>query len=595
MSDTLEWILRLVDRVSGPAHGVVRSLNEMTAASKTLGSIGSYGVDMLSNAVGMLVTTAQLGAVALGSLLLYGAKMALDAASFRDDMLRAFELITGTRSAALATYQAIQAISDKTPFRTNDVMGIFKTLLASGFDQKSAETMFAAMSDVAAVQGKAGTEKLQEFSALISKLIATDKMTSRELMQLTSAGAQAGVGAKQFLEQVMKAHDVTRDAAIKMVEHGALSGSESIQLLVKAVQENVDKGKALGTATVLFGQQSLAGAMSTFHSRIDEMFQYVDIEPVKRTFTWLNQQLALGSRSGEVMRMAMNELFGSINANGESVVKQLFSAENVDKFLEAVRWAKSNTSDFIDEMKRGWTELQPQIARIGEMFGLVFGTTNQSAGTTFADILFTIAEVAIYVVAAILGIVHEIHMLERAFNFLGGMIFVTLESIVAIFGTSLNLLLMPFALIIDLFTGFGMNLTAGLWNGIKKGWATLLADFHDLLMLLPEGVKKALNIASPSRVMFALGAYTAEGFGEGLRSRPNDFGANALSEPTSAASGGGAMVGGGNTYAIEINVNASGSMSDDAADGLAVRIRREVAALFDGLATQAGAPAEVTP
>jgi len=50
----------------------------------------------------------------------------------------------------------------------------------------------------------------------------------------------------------------------------------------------------------------------------------------------------------------------------------------------------------------------------------------------------------------------------------------------------------------------GINLVAGLWSGIKQRWAALLKDFQSLVDLLPQAVKDALGIHSPSSVGIAI-------------------------------------------------------------------------------------------
>ena len=66
----------------------------------------------------------------------------------------------------------------------------------------------------------------------------------------------------------------------------------------------------------------------------------------------------------------------------------------------------------------------------------------------------------------------------------------------------------------DSFQDFGDNIVKGLWTGLKNAWSGFIDDFRGLIQMLPNSVKKVLGIASPSKVMGALGANAAMSFGD---------------------------------------------------------------------------------
>ncbi|AJH02112.1 hypothetical protein LF65_05604 [Clostridium beijerinckii] len=70
---------------------------------------------------------------------------------------------------------------------------------------------------------------------------------------------------------------------------------------------------------------------------------------------------------------------------------------------------------------------------------------------------------------------------------------------------------------INLFD-IGKNIIQGLINGIKSMASSVSDTIKNIANSIPEGVKKLLDIHSPSRVMFGLGEYTGEGFGNGIGS-----------------------------------------------------------------------------
>ena len=67
--------------------------------------------------------------------------------------------------------------------------------------------------------------------------------------------------------------------------------------------------------------------------------------------------------------------------------------------------------------------------------------------------------------------------------------------------------------------GAGKNLIDGLWRGIKGKFGDMLGKVKGLVGKLPKSVKKVLGIASPSKVMMAIGRYFVDGFTEGINDR----------------------------------------------------------------------------
>lgn len=592
-TDTVEWVLKLVDRVSGPAAGIVRSLESIGVTGKALGSAATFGVDALTSALHVLTTAAKISAVAVTGLIVAGAKMALDAASFKDDMLRSFELMLGSRQAATDTYAAIEAIADKAPFKTNEVMGVFKTLLAGGFKQNEAENIFAAISDVAAVQGDEGAQKLKDLTAIISKINAMGKLGGEELERLSVAGGAAGAGSKQLLQQLATSRGTSVDAVRQAISEGQIKSTEAIAAIMDTVRANTDKGGPLGQATLLFGQSSLGGAMSTFKSRVDQLFQDVDIGPVKDLLGFINTSLAKGSVAGDALRATFNELFGGVLAGGSDLIRQAFTPENIQRFGAALHDAYVFARDFVVSIRAGWQTMQPALSALGEQLARTFGTTGQASGAAFAGVLVQIATAVVTVSTNVLGFIEIMTPLIRVMFRIQEAFWLFLGTLYTLGATIATVVLASLGDLYGAMTGTGTRLVDGLWQGIKGAWSGLLAGFKDLAMQLPEGVKKVLGIASPSRVMMQLGMYTAEGFGRGLESGAERFdAAPVLSIASLSASGSSGSRGGseGAAPSFTINIDARGTgMDERRADDLAARIRREVESLFDGTGIQIGA------
>lgn len=74
----------------------------------------------------------------------------------------------------------------------------------------------------------------------------------------------------------------------------------------------------------------------------------------------------------------------------------------------------------------------------------------------------------------------------------------------------------------------GGNIINGLWEGLKSAWGSVTDWFASLTDFIPNWVKDALGIHSPSRVMRVLGKYTMEGFALGLGDEQDNVEANAV-------------------------------------------------------------------
>lgn len=120
----------------------------------------------------------------------------------------------------------------------------------------------------------------------------------------------------------------------------------------------------------------------------------------------------------------------------------------------------------------------------------------------------------------------------------------------------------------------GTDLVDGFKNGISKAWNSLKTWFKNLFGDLIGIAKKILGIASPSKVFKKIGAFTAEGFGDGFNKaflgvekdienaldfNGTTFGVNAYG----SYSGGGALSGIGGTTFGTVNINIEGYNAQD--------------------------------
>jgi hypothetical protein len=133
----------------------------------------------------------------------------------------------------------------------------------------------------------------------------------------------------------------------------------------------------------------------------------------------------------------------------------------------------------------------------------------------------------------------------------------------------------------DEMSQIGADIVMGLWDGLRSGWDTLLANFHELIDQLPASVRKVLGIQSPSKVFADLGLQTGAGFSVGLdASDLPGLMEDALTPPRSPALSGitaGAFAsrqgGGSNTIELHIHVPAGGAEDEEGARRIAEAVR----------------------
>jgi TP901 family phage tail tape measure protein len=153
--------------------------------------------------------------------------------------------------------------------------------------------------------------------------------------------------------------------------------------------------------------------------------------------------------------------------------------------------------------------------------------------------------------------------------------------------------------VIELFKDAGSWLTSvggaivdGLRNGISAGWSGLTGWFEEKINSLPEVVKKALGIASPSRVFADLGVNIGQGLIVGMQSTQAAVNATAAGLVNGTSGGvagapgraaGGAFGGGGVSSSRQITV-APGAVVVSVGGGAEPGdVHAAVSAAFDGL------------
>lgn len=91
-----------------------------------------------------------------------------------------------------------------------------------------------------------------------------------------------------------------------------------------------------------------------------------------------------------------------------------------------------------------------------------------------------------------------------------------IDAVVGVFRNAKAGITAIFSNAIGMLSGIGGQIVAGLKNGISNAWGSVTSLISGLTDKLPKIVKKALGIASPSKVFKALGRFVVQGFALGI-------------------------------------------------------------------------------
>jgi hypothetical protein len=215
---------------------------------------------------------------------------------------------------------------------------------------------------------------------------------------------------------------------------------------------------------------------------------------------------------------------------------------------------------------KAYIALKPYSSQISEL-GSMFLTGAEVIGGVFA-----------YAIGAVIGsialLVVEIGAIAYAIGKVVGWIYEFDKSVVEAFSAADKWL-----------TDIGTRMIEGLVDGISGGADAVVNAITGVADSAIAAAKKALGIASRSKVLYGIGGFTAQGFTEGIQENAGDA-QSALENmvaPPAAAGGGGA--GGGMSLSIgELHLHGAGGkeMGDDFIERITRWLEGDASALGGG-------------
>ena len=269
---------------------------------------------------------------------------------------------------------------------------------------------------------------------------------------------ESGVATPERLLAVLAERQHKSVAQIDaLLKAGKISAAEGTNAILSLIRKDLDKGGALGELSKKGADQSFGVQVKNFKERVEDLFERVDTKPLVDAMAKLGALFDPNTERGKKLEQTIDKIFKALG----DLVSWVTEGHRLEEIFDSIgKYAEM-----------AW----PLIKGLGIVFGAVVGVFAAGAA------LFAAPFVALD--AAILYVIGSLGTLWQKGKEIGG------------------------------------NFLKGLREGIKAGWDDLVNLVKNLGHAIVGGVKSVLKIQSPSRVMFEMGAYTAEGMQLGLEAR----------------------------------------------------------------------------
>lgn len=466
--------------------GQVAVASKMSAEAKLADKVdaGTKKTEAQGSALGKLATFATMATSALltmasagGAAAAAGGKMLAEAQEYRDTAGAALKFQLGSAEAAEKTMALLARVSRATGQDRREVTEQFSKLLGSGLTTNDSAMLVQLAADLKVATGGrgVGVEKLGE---AVLALKRNEALTvEKSFAGLIDAGGKNRVYetlAKQLNIKTAGLDPIAIQRAVDRRLSGenggmGLRGKKALDLFAKVNLEVAGVDKA-GKVKQAFQASTITGAIDLIKQRIRGLFDDANASPLATRILGILNKVATaldpGSESGKQLLATLDRM--------------IVAAGDLWDFLKPLATALG------EGFGQGFTEAADTV---GEVIGLLGDGKGSAVG--FGEALRMIGTALGYVVVGIGTGLGAIAMLGAK-----------LAGIAAyLAGAAVSI---------------GVAVVDGITNGLESAKSRLISRLNALAELLPESVRKLLQIRSPSRVMMRLGAFSAEGFVQGV-------------------------------------------------------------------------------
>lgn len=496
MAESVQWALELTDKVTPDGKRIVKMLGEIGKGADKVGKVASKeaakGIESVGRAA--VATAAKYLAFAKAwsvgvNLASTGKQLVLDAQGFKDRSGIALSALLKSEKAAASAYGRLVDFAHFFGEDPTEAITRFQNLLAGGWSQRDSEKLMQAFGDLKLVTPTVNTDAI---AGAFSTIRAKAKLELADFQAAVSAG---GLNLTLAYEAIGKKIGRNAKEVEAIIGSGQVNADVGIIGLLDAINQRTNSSKAgeqLGKfANTTSGMiERLKHLPSQFVMRMTaddsplkgslaKVLEYLDpkgpnagriIGALNTAFTKIGQTLAAWATPE-----GMDKIGKGLTAFIDAVPKVVAATAAVSK---AVLWIVGAVTSFRDNMRFLWAEVK-------------------RGGAVATGFLASIAGVVSPIVGIGVAVVGAANWTINAVKAIGAW----------------------FADLAKKAVGFGTAIVDGLWQGLKDAWAGLLKNIKGLLDLLPAAAKKALGIASPSKVFAEIGGFTAEGFGAGYMAK----------------------------------------------------------------------------
>jgi len=545
--DALGWTFDLIDRISGPAGEMERSLGklplqleEVERGIKELEKVAKLDAfakqtdplkkqqmalqlikDELSGVAGAEKKGAEstgllgfeIGAMieithrAIDAIVELGRKVVdlgiefvkttLDQSEFKRGMISSLSILVGGASEAEKALAAVELMSKRAGVSADRTGEAFRLLLGTGFQIKEAQDIIAASLDVGAQLGGGakGQEAAERVEQMLTRIRTLGKLDSRELVEFGTLGIQP----EKIYDAIAKAKGITSSAAKQLAEAGSLGAQDSITAILSAIQNVNDEGAALGTRAMAHAAGSVPAQFQIIKNLWGNLFEDIDTTGIAKSLSRIAELFAPDSPTGARATALFTKIFGTLSdgldklTSGDGMANAL---NGLLSFGEGALDAFHASLPYLQAFGKALTDvIGPTVDQLAPVFKAIFGG-DAGPSPLLLDAFRAFGMSLAFTVTGIMNVVAAIGLMADGFFGITGVVLDVLDAIHAA----------------------GASPVDGLWAGITEGWDAMLGKFEGLIGQLPASVKKVLGIASPSKVMMELGFHTADGFRLGMES-----------------------------------------------------------------------------
>lgn len=458
-------------------------------------AIAAVEAAAVAAAAAVLALVAAVGALAA---------KAIEIVQMREGLAATFAALGGGGTAGAQTLAMVDTLSKKLPFASEQIAGWAKSLQSAGFQGDRLKSAVEAVAAATAIMGESGGA-------------AAEKM----MKQLSEGGAAADKMLKAIQKGSPKSARLLADMGLHVQDVASAMGMTVAQFQkanIGADQMNAALQKALAakgsnrlSAMMLEWPVIIQKAREGFLSLFEKLGP--SIKPFMTAVQRLFGQFTRGTPTMRALQKVVTEVFGALFKYGTMAVQV------ITKFVKQNLSAKNIGSTW-KEIKGAISTVAKALITVWKYLGPIFKSPLFLKG--IATVFKVIGIVVLVVVGALGALTAITGLVAGAFGTLGAILWGIIGTLIEWAASAVSA---------------GSDFVEGIINGITSGAGALIDAVSNLARSALNTFKSILGIASPSKVMMAMGGHVAAGASEGI-----DKGAPGVAD--SAAKLGGAVTGG---------------------------------------------------